>query len=137
MNAQAIHTSVITVKYADPPKDGKKQATVRSDAGEVFGVWPKDLGLFQRGRRYRVEYTERRYQGRDYRTVVKVEPEEAPARTTRQEASPATSAPSGEAEFVSRCLAASIMSGTMGRSKEELIERARLLRSVWRDVFGA
>lgn len=136
MNAQAIHTSVITVKYADPPKDGKKQATVKAADGTIFGVWPKDLGRFQPGRRYRVEYTQRSYQGRDYRTVVKAEPEEAPERSANPGPPVAAGAPS-EFEFVTRLLAAYVQCCGVENSPAGLAAKARMLREVYREVFGA
>lgn len=130
MNASALHTAVIEVKFADPPKDGKKQATIKSTTGDVFGVWPKDIGRFQKGRRYRVEYTERPYQGRTYRTIVKCEPE------TASEPRQAGNATPGEIEFVSRGLAASIQACAVGHTQADLAQEARLLRTVYRDVFG-
>lgn len=129
MNASALHTAVIEVKFANPPKDGKKQATIKSASGDVFGVWPKDIGRFQPGRRYRVEYTERPYQGRTYRTIVKCEPEAA------SEHQPGGKAAAGEIEFVTRVLAASIQACAVGHTQADLAQEARMLRAVYRDVF--
>jgi hypothetical protein len=131
MNASALHTAVIEVKFADPPKDGKKQATIKSTGGDVFGVWPKDIGRFQKGRRYRVEYTERPYQGRTYRTIVKCEPETASA------PQPAGKATADEIEFVSRVLAAGVQACAVGHTQADLAQEARMLRAIYHDVFSA
>lgn len=67
----AVATAEIEVRFVNPPKAGKKQATIKAADGAVYGVWPDKVGLFQPGRRYQIEYNERPYQGRTYRTITK------------------------------------------------------------------
>ena len=138
MNAQALQEAVVEVRYADPPREGKKQATIKTAAGDVYGMAPAMLGLFRKGCRYRIEYTTRDFKGRHYHTIVKSEPVATAAEPANQRAAAAPGSPSeAEVDFVSRCLAASIASCAVGRSREELTERARMLRQVYRDAFGS
>lgn len=74
MTEAAANTAEIEVRFVNPPKAGKKQATIKAADGAVYGVWPDKIGLFQPGRRYRIEYNERPYQGRTYRTITKCQP---------------------------------------------------------------
>ena len=131
MNAQALQTAVVEIKSANPPPEGKKQATIRTTGGDLYGVWPKDLGRFQPGRRYKIEYTERPYQGRTYRTIVKGEPEAA------SEPQLAGNVAAGEIDFVTRVLAASIQACAVGHTQADLTQEARMLRAVYRDVFNS
>jgi hypothetical protein len=137
MNAQAIHQAIVEVRYADPPREGKKRATIKTPAGEVYFLKPEHLGLFRKGRRYRIDYTESDWQGRPIRNIVKFEAE-APAPTSIPQDSPkgAGDASPAEADFVSRCLAASIASCSVGRSKEERLAAVKMLREVWREGFA-
>jgi|ERR1051326_2881792 hypothetical protein len=135
MNAQAIQTATIEVKSANPPPEGKKQGTVRATDGAIYGVWPKDLGRFQPGRRYRIEYAVRPYQGRDYRTIIKAEPEAATGEQTHQRASVAAGA-TCELEFVTRMLAAYVSACRVECTVSALAAKARELRSVYREVWG-
>lgn len=142
MNASAIHSAVVEVRYADPPRDGKKQATIKTPAGDIYGMKPEMLGLFQRGRRYRIDYTERDFKGKTYRTIVKTEPDErsddrtasAPGQRSPDPTSNA-STPS-EFEFVTRLLSAYVQCCGVGRTIEELAERGRMLREVYGRIFG-
>lgn len=133
MNASAIHTATIDIKYANPPKAGKKQATIKTTGGDLYGVWPKDIGRFQPGRRYKIEFTERPFNGRTYRTIVKCGPEEGS--DVRSTSTPSNTG--GEIEFVTRVLAASIQACAVGHTHADLTQEARLLRAVYRDVFGS
>lgn len=126
-----MNAAVIKIKYANPPKDGKKQATVKTDDNQIFGVWPKEFGLFQPGRVYRVEFSERPFNGKTYRTITKCEP-------VAEEAAPAdgvTSKAFSEQEFVARVLSASIAACAVGHKEEALIAEAKMLRSVYRAAF--
>src|SRR5690348_11708916 len=72
MNAAAIHTADILVRFTNPAEGGKKPSIKTSD-GTYYGVTPKDFGRFQQGGRYRIEYTERVWQGRTYRDIRSLE----------------------------------------------------------------
>jgi hypothetical protein len=132
-----MNAAVIKIKYANPPKDGKKQASVRTEDNQIFGVWPDKFGLLQPGRTYQVEYKERVFEGKTYRTIVKCEPvkdvEEPPSGLAQS--SQRSSQKDGEVEFVARLLAASISACAVAHKEESLIAEARMLRSVYREAF--
>jgi hypothetical protein len=132
-----MNAAVIKIKYADPPKDGRKQATVKTEDNQIFGVWPKEFGLFQPGRIYRVEFSEREWKGKTFKTITKCEPvldvEETPSGLAQQ--SQRSSQKDAETEFVARLMAASISACAVGHKPENLIAEALMLRSVYREAF--
>jgi hypothetical protein len=119
---------------------------------QIYGVWPDKFGLLQPGRTYKVEFSERKFNGKNYRTITKCEPAADPRsesgagveeRTNdrgseSQRGSPnhPTTNTQMEAEFVARLLAASISACAVAHTQEALIAEARMLRSVWRGVFA-
>jgi len=129
--------AVIKIKYANPPKEGKKQATVKTDDNQIFGVWPKEFGLLRPGQTYKVEFSERAFNGKTYRTITRCEPvsdvEEPPSGLAQQ--SQRSSQSNGEQEFVARVLAASIQACCVSHTQEALTAEAKMLRSVYRQVF--
>lgn len=133
-----MNAAVIKIKYADPPKDGKKQATIKTDDNQIFGVWPKEFGLLQPGKTYKVEFSERPFNGKTYRTITKCEPVaavEEPASGLAQQSQRSSQIVS-EAEFVTRLLAAGIKCGGVVHSEQSMIAEVKLLRSVYRTAFG-
>lgn len=134
---RAMNAAVIKIKYANPPKDGKKQATIKTEDNQIFGVWLDKFGLFQPGRTYKVEFSERAFNGKTYRTITKCEPaaavEEPPSSLAQQ--SQRSSPKDLEAEFVARVLAASIQACAVGHKEENLITEALMLRRVYHQAF--
>jgi hypothetical protein len=131
-----MNAAVIKIKYADPPKDGKKQATVKTEDNQIFGVWPKEFGLLRPGQTYKVEFSERPFNGKTYRTITKCEPAaavEEPSSGLAQQSQ--HSSPNGESEFVARILAASIQACAVAHTEQALIAEAKMLRSVYRNSF--
>lgn len=127
-----MNAAVIKVAFANPPKAGKKLASIKTDEGAIYGVWPDKFGLFQPGRAYRVEFSTRKYEGKDYHTITKCEPvdEQSNAPAGRTEA-----ARSDEFEFVTRLLSASIRACTVANTEQALTEATRMLRSVYRKAM--
>jgi hypothetical protein len=139
MNAQAISAATILVRFADPAPAGKKQATIKASDGTVYGVWPKDFGRFQPGGRYNIEFTERPYQGRVYRTIVKAEPVSSGAPSPSQRSvseGEGVTGTSHEFEFVTRLLAAYVQCCGVENTAAGLAAKARELRGVYRQVWG-
>lgn len=126
-------TETIEVKYADPPKAGKKQATIKTTGGDIYGIWPDKLGLLQPGRRYNVTYSEREHAGRKYRTITKVDPVQGeqlpPPETSQINASTLEQ----EIAFVTRVVAAAIQSQQIEFGAVEIGRAARLAQSVFRE----
>ncbi len=133
-----MNATVIKIKYADPPKEGKKQATVKTEDNQIFGVWPKEFGLLRPGQTYKVEFSERKFQGKTYRTITKCEPvavvEEPPSGLAQQ--SQRSSQLNAEQEFVARVLAASIQACAVGHTEAALLAETRLLRAIYRQGFS-
>lgn len=126
-------TATIEVKYADPPRDGKKQGTVKTADGAIYGVWPDKLGLLRPGNVYEVEVTERKYNGRVYRTIVKAKPQAANSNTNAHKPAQSNTNLDAEGEFVARVLSASIQACAVDYNRESLTTTARMLRQVYRD----
>lgn len=126
MNAATATT--IEVAKAEPPKAGKKQGTIRTTSGEVLGVWPDKLGLLRPGNSYLVEFSEREWNGRTFKTITKVQPQAANANNSK-----AASGDDREFEFVARVLSASIQACAVTYTREGLTDAVRMLRNVYRD----
>lgn len=130
------NTAVIEVKFADPPKNGKKQATIKTVDGIVYGVWPDKFGLLQPGRAYEIEFSERTFDGKTYRTIRSCKPK---ANTEPDTMPVGTAKPSAgdETRFVTTILAAMIAGRTMDDYTEGgLVRAATMLRAVYRRSFG-
>lgn len=134
-----MNAAVIKIKYADPPKSGKKQATIKTEDNQIFGVWPKEFGLLRPGQTYKVEFSERPFNGKTYRTITKCEPAAAVEESTSglAQSSQRSSQSINEAEFVTRLLAAGIQCGGVVHSEQSMVAEVKLLRSVYRTTFGA
>lgn len=128
-----MNAAVIKVKFANAPKEGKKKATIKTDDDQIFGVWPRQLGLFQPGRSYKIEFEEHDWQGRTYRTITKCEP--ATDAAPSNESGSASNAALGEAEFVTRILAASIQACCVGHMPQAIAAEIRMLRGIWRETM--
>lgn len=128
-----MNAAVIKVAFANPPKAGKKLASIKTDEGAIYGVWPDKFGLFQPGRTYQVEFSTRNYQGKDYHTIVKCEPvQEENGTGTR---TPGAKSGSDESDFVARCLAASIAACAVTLTEQGLADHVRLLRAAYRKAM--
>ena len=146
MNAQAIQSTEILVRFANPAADGKPP-NIRSTDGITYGVKPVDFGRFQPGGRYRIDYVEKdgrgKWAGRKFRDIVKCEPirsePQAPgdargarAPSPRPPGGEGVSGASSEFEFVTRMLAAYVQCCGVGKTVGDLTERGRMLREVYR-----
>lgn len=127
-----MSTAAIQVAYVNPPKEGKTKGSIKTDQGEFYEVFPNQLGLFRPGASYEIDYSERNWQGKVYRTVNKCRPQDKPA-VVRSEGN--STAPSNETEFefVARVLSASIQACAVTYTREGLTDAVRMLRSVYRE----
>lgn len=125
--------ATITVQYANPPKEGKKQGSIKTTDGVVYGVFPDKLGLLRPQQTYAIEFDEREFNGRTYKTIRKVRPA---AREPQNDngRSPSHSL-DAEFEFVTRCLPAMISAYMAGSKQETIAAAARMLRRAYRDAF--
>ena len=67
-----MQTATIQVAYVNPPKPGKKQGSVKDAEGNIYGVWPDKLHLFEPGNVYTIEYTSRDFNGQQYHDFKKM-----------------------------------------------------------------
>ncbi len=65
---------VFEVKYKNPPREGKKQWTVKTAKDEMIGFDAKMQGLMQVGGTYKGFVEEREWQGKTYLTLKTVNP---------------------------------------------------------------
>ncbi len=65
---------VFEVKYKNPPREGKKQWTIKTAKDEMFGFDAKLQGLMQVGCTYKGFVEEREWQGKTYLTLKTVNP---------------------------------------------------------------
>ena len=74
-------TATIEVKYVNEPSEGKKTGSIKGANGELYGVFPEMLPNFTTGKVYEVEYGEREFKGKMYRTIKRIMPRQfgAPA----------------------------------------------------------
>lgn len=129
-----MNTAAINVAYVNQPKEGKTKGSIKTNEGEYYEVFPNQLGLFRPGAAYEIEFSERNWNGKTYRTVNKCRPQDRPA-AVRSE--PSQSAPSDEQEFefVARVLSASIQACAVDYTQKGLADAARMIRNVYRDAM--
>ena len=146
MNAQAIQSTEILVRFANRGEDGKPP-NIRATDGTTYGVKPADFGRFQPGGRYRIEYVEKqgrgKWQGRTFRDIVKCEPLASVDARGARAPSPSQRSVSGgegvtspEFEFVTRLLSAYVQCCGVENTVDGLVTRARSLREVYRKAFA-
>lgn len=129
-----MSAATITVKQANPPAEGKKQGKVRAEDGNVYGVWPKMLGLLRPGATYEIEYEESTFgDGRTWRTISKVRRIEGSPQNDNRSAP--SSGADREFEFVTRVLPALIQICRVECTQQGLSDTVRMLRNVHRDSF--
>jgi hypothetical protein len=145
-------TTIIEIAAIRPPKEGKKVATVVSDKGHSFEMWPDKAAKLTEGKRYEVEIEEREWNSRTIRKITKAKEvmpndrhrgEQSHAGSLSDHRTPdtrpqpgATAGADQEQAFVSRLLSAAIASGQVKMDARELAHAADLLRLLWGHTFG-
>lgn len=121
-----MSTATIDVRFVDPPKDGKKQWTIKTADGSLYGVWPDKAGLFQPGRRYEIEFSERPFNGKTFRTVVKCRLSETP------KAAGPTNTTASDEHLVGMVLAAGVQAGLIEFTEQSLTHAIGTIRNAYR-----
>lgn len=67
-------TAAIEVRFVNEPQGSQKTGSIKGAHGEVFSVWPEALPDFQVGKVYDIEFNEREFKGKTYRTVKRIMP---------------------------------------------------------------
>lgn len=130
-----MNTATIEVQYAEPPKAGKKQGTVKATTGEIFGIWPDKLGLMRPGHSYEIEFSDREFNGRTYRTIVKCKPHKGAKQPAAAKPAVTHERNDSELEFVARVLSAAIQACAVEYTQAGLTGAARMLRTVYQEAF--
>lgn len=130
-----MSTAVVQVAFVNQPKQGKSKGSIKTNEGEFFEVWPNQLGLFRPGASYEIDFAERTWNGRVYRTVAKCRPQDRPAVVRATEQDLAAGGNNEELEFVARVLSASIQACAVEYTQQGLAEAARMLRNVYREAM--
>lgn len=133
-------SATINVKYVNQPQVGKKMGTVKTDTGEYYSVQPAMLGQFLPNGAYTVEYTERMWQGKPYRTVQSITAAAAPTPSTSHGGGSygggRWSPEKEEQVFVTALLKSFIEAGKIEPSGEQLTKAIAIMRSVYAGTFG-
>jgi hypothetical protein len=136
-------TTQIDVRYVNAPAEGKRMGSIKTTGGDLFFVDPAQLGLFQPGHSYSIEFSEREWQGKTYRTVtsitngsgatVSVSPAPRPRTFPARETSPAEA----ERIFTAGIVNASIAAGKCEpQSAASIMAIVAAARAAWRGTFG-
>lgn len=129
-----MSTATVCVAFVNQPKEGKNKGSIKTSEGEYYEVFPNQLGLFRPGASYEVDYSERNWNGKTYRTVNKCRPQDKPA-VVKSEPAQVAIGSDQEAEFVMRVLSASIQACAVSYTQQGLTEAARMLRNVYREAM--
>ncbi len=140
-------TTIIEIASIRPPKEGKKVATVVSNTGQSFEIWPDKMAGLTEGNRYEVEIREREWNSRTIRQITKAKEvmqtetrrNSDPVRLQTPDAGPQSSATAGadqEVAFVTSALNAFIAAGKINLDARELIQATTTLRMLWSASFG-
>lgn len=60
----------ITVSFVNPPREGKKQWTIKTKDNRIFGVNAGEQEQFTAGQTYEIETTSREFNGKTYHTIT-------------------------------------------------------------------
>jgi hypothetical protein len=132
----------MTVKYVNPPKQGKQRGSIKGTDDQILGVFADKMHTFEPGQTYDIEYTETASNGVTYRNVksaTRIETAAAAASSmpaqsnnTYRETSPVD----GKRMFVCANLTALIRAGKVENDKASLWATTQLLANLWEHTFG-
>lgn len=129
-----MSTAAIQVAYVNAPKEGKTKGSIKTNEGKYYEVFPNQLGLFRPGAAYEIEFSERNWNGKVYRTVNKCRPQDRPAVVKSDTVSNTGASDSDqEFQFVARVLSASIQACAVSYTREGLTDAVRMLRTVYHE----
>jgi hypothetical protein len=138
--AQQHQVADIVVQAVYPPKPGKQSGTLKTTSGELYGVWPDKMGLFQPGKGYSVQFVERPFKGKNYRSITKKLADLSPSGSANAgEATPQSTStarpPMGEGEFVAQLMAACLQSQLIELDDRSLTRAATMFQALYRQLW--
>jgi hypothetical protein len=136
----------ITVQYVNPPKAGKKRGTIKDSDGNIYGVFPDKISLFQPGGTYDVEIRESHVGDEIFRNItdgVLCAPRKGSTMIPSTNTAPqvpgfgnGSGTSKDEQLFVLAILKSLIEAGEIHADQGELVNAVQTLRDVWRQTFG-
>lgn len=131
--------ATVEVKYVNPPKQGKVNGSIKDATGQMYGVPPHLLPTFQQGATYNIDYSERNFNGAQYRTVTTAVLTAPPQASGGSYAGKYGKTDDATAEriFVCGALNAAIQGGHVEISSAVIGNVVNMLRLVWSETFGA
>jgi hypothetical protein len=136
-------TASIDIKYANEPAPGKRMASVKTPGNELYFVEPDKLPLLQPGHRYDVEFSEREWQGKVYKTITAIANDSGAVVSTspapRPRSFPARETSPAEAEriFTAGIVNSAIVAGKCEpQSAASIMAIVAAARAAWRGTFG-
>src|SRR5215468_69925 len=133
----------LTIKYVNPPKEGKKRGSIKGTDDSFFLVIPGDLHLFEPGKTYDVVYI----QNGEWKTVQSATAVEASPQRPTPTAAPAASHDMGgefnrqtnpidaQRMFVCANLTAFIAAGKVELDPKSLGDAVNMLKRLWTYAF--
>ena len=119
-------TTVVTVDFVNPPREGKKKGSIKTKELGYVGVWPDKLSLFEKGKKYEIEWKE---QGQ-YKDFVKMIGQPQAGNGKRDDATP-------ERIFVCGIVNSAVSSGKVEPTVGNLTALTNAAREAWAATFGA
>jgi len=140
-------TTVAQIKYVNPARDGYKPS-IKTEDGQSFGCKDHQLAIFERGQTYRIEYSERTFNGKVFKSVESAAPVEMGGGGSSQTgaASPgakgngyktSTSPEDSERMFVCSLMNAFIQAGKIEPEQGRVITAVNVLRGAYARTFGS
>lgn len=133
----------ITVQYCNPQQPGKKNASIKTNDGQMYFVPPEMFGQFQQGGRYNITYKESTFRGVQYRHVETVAPVAAP-QTNGQIVGAKGKYGAVDMETAERIFVSGWMNGVArnpnidprGLTADDLVNEVQKIRIVWGMTLG-
>lgn len=122
-------TATITPAYVNQPAPGKKEGSIKLKDGSFYGVPPAMLSQLQPNNTYEVEFTEREWNGKIFRSIKS-------AKLVSAGQYGQTDNKTAERIFVCGALNAAIHGGHVQVTPETLTQAVNDLRQVWASTFG-
>lgn len=141
--SETSYTAQVTIRYVNPKQPGKKNASVKTDDGQLYFVAPEMLGQFEQGGRYNIRYKVNDFKGVKYshieevaRIVAPVPTSPVAAHNTGTKASYGTvDMATAERIFVCGALNA-MLHGQTSLETQTLVAWVNILRETWRQTLG-
>lgn len=146
MPEQAV-AAQITVKYCNPQQPGKKNASIKTDDGQLYFVSPEMFTQFEQGGKYNIQYKTNTFKGVQYRHIESAtKMNAAPPVNPLAAHNAGTRATYGvqdmataERIFVCGALNAILANQNVNPFvllPEDIKQRVNMLREAWRGTFG-